>query len=258
MKERLSLLVFLLIIACDSEERPSFETIQTDFITTLNQNKKGADYYCRQGALFVQNNIYKSRDSIDKQLQQLPIIDTTFSLAIIKHDSSNYFDIGYYQLKDSTPFSTSFVADLQQTNKLAYMVAWKEEKGIWCKELEVLYPLHITNEIATQTIDAARQEWENWSNQHQPDSLIEELYDKHGFYLNDGYIYKGTKAIQTKYAYMLKDRWHIRLSTIQTVQVSDSLFYDVGQYVSDGKGHYFILWQLQSDGKWRVLLDFNF
>jgi hypothetical protein len=249
MKQSLSILFFFLVIACDSEERPSFETIQTDFITTINQNKKGADYYCRQGALFVQNNIYKSRDSIHEQLQQLPIIDTTFSLAIIKHDSSNYCDIGYYQLKDSTLF---------QTNKLAYMVAWKEEKDIWCKELEVLYPLKITNKIAIQAIDVARQEWENWSNQHQPDFLIKYLYDKNSFYLNDGYIYKGTKAIQTKYAYMLKEQWHIRLSTIQTVQVSDSLFYDVGQYVSGGKGHYFILWQLQSDGVWRVLLDFNF
>jgi hypothetical protein len=246
MKQSLISLVFLLIIACDSEERPSFDAIQTDFITTVNQNKKGADYYCRQGALFVQDKIYKSRDSIHEQLQELPIIDTTFSLAIIKHDSSNYFDVGYYQLKDSTE------------GKLAYMVAWKEEKGVWCKELEVLYPIDITNKVTMEPIDAARQDWENWSNQHQPDSLIQNLYDKEAFYLNDGYIYKGTEAIQTKYAYMLKEQWHIRLSTIKTVQVSDALFYDVGQYVSGGKGHYFILWQLQSDGKWCVLLDFNF
>lgn len=246
MKQILSILVFLLLIACNSEERPAFENIQTDFVTTINQNKKGAAYYCRQGALFVQDEIYKSRDSIHQQLQELPIIDTAFSMAIIKHDSSNYFDLGYYQLKDSTQ------------GKLAYMVAWKEEKGVWCKELEVLYPLNITNKIETETIDIARQEWEELSNQHQPDSLIEQLYDTDGFYLNDGYIYKGTKAIQTKYAYMLKEKWHIRLSTIETIQVSDSLFYDVGQYVSSGKGHYFILWQLQTDGKWRVLLDFNF
>lgn len=246
MKQSLILLVIILIIACDSEETPSFDTIQTAFISTINQNKKGADYYCRQGALFVKNKIYKSRDSIHQQLQKLPIIDSTFSIAVIKHDSSNYFDIGYYQLKDGTQ------------GKLAYMVAWKKEKGEWCKELEVLYPLNITSKIATQTIDAARQDWENWSNQHQPDSLIEQLYTKDGFYLNDGYIYRGTKAIQTKYAYMLKEAWRIRLSSIQTIQVTDTLFYDVGQYVSSGKGHYFILWQLQSDGKWCVLLDFNF
>jgi hypothetical protein len=258
MKQCFSIFVFLLIIACDSEKRPSFEILQTDFITTINQNKNGADYYCRQGALFVQHNIYKNRDSIDEQLQQLPIIDTAFSLAIIKHDSSNYFDLGYYQLKDSTVFPRSSGVDSQQTNKLAYLVAWKEENGVWGKELEVLYPLKITTKIGTETIDAARQAWENWSNLHQPDALIEQLYDKNGFYLNDGYIYKGTKAIQTKYAYMLKEEWHIRLSTMKTVQVSDSLFYDVGQYVSGGQGHYFILWQLQSDGVWRVLLDFNF
>jgi hypothetical protein len=246
MKQSLSIFVFLLVIACNSEEPPSFKSIQHDFITTINQNKQGADYYCRQGALFVHDTIYKSRDSIQEQLQELPIIDTTFSLAIIKHDSSNYFDLGYYKLKDTTK------------GRLAYMVAWKEEKGVWCKELEVLYPFKIANKVATKRIDLARQDWENWSNKHQPDSLIKQLYDKNAFYLNDGYIYKGRKAIQTKYAYMLKEKWHIRLSTIQTIQVSDSLFYDVGQYVSGGKGHYFILWQLQSDGKWRVLLDFNF
>ncbi|CAA6806546.1 MAG: Unknown protein [uncultured Aureispira sp.] len=246
MKKYLAILIFFLIIACHSEERPSFENLQTDFVATINQNKKGADYYCRQGALFVQHKIYKSRDSIHEQLQELPIIDTSFSSTIIKHDSSNYFDVGYYQLKDTT------------LGKLAYMVAWKEEKGIWCKELEVLYPIKITNKIGTQAIDAARQHWEDWSNEHQPDALIERLYDTNGVYLNDGYIYKGRKAIQTKYSYMLKEQWHIRLSSIQTVQVSDSLFYDVGQYVSSGKGHYFILWQLQSDSTWRVLLDFNF
>lgn len=246
MKQSFILWILLVIIACDSEEKPSFDSIQTNFVSTINQNKKGADYYCRQGALFVQDTIYKSRDSIHQQLQELPTIDTAFSLAIIKHDSSNYFDVGYYELKDSTQ------------GRLAYMVAWKEEKGVWCKELEVLYPFKITKPIGTETIDAARQEWEDLSNQHQPNSLIERLYDKNGFYLNDGYIYKGRKAIQTKYAYMLKEKWHIRLSTIQCIQVNDALFYDVGQYVSGGKGHYFILWQLQSDGKWRVLLDFNF
>lgn len=246
MKRYLILLVFVLVIACESEENPSFDVLQTDFVTSINQNKKGADYYCRQGALFVNNKIYKSRDSIHEQLQALPIIDTAFSLAIIKHDSSNYFDIGYYQLKDST------------AGKLAYVVAWKEEKGFWCKELEVLYPRHITNKVGKETIDAARQAWEDWSNAHQPDSLIQQVYSRDAFYLNDGYIYKGRKAIQTKYAYMLKEKWHIRLSTIQTIQVSDALFYDVGQYVSGGKGHYFILWQLQTDGKWSVLLDFNF
>jgi hypothetical protein len=244
MKQCFSILVFLLVIACDSEQNPSFDSIQTNFISTINQNKKGADYYCRQGALFVQHKIYKSRDSIHQQWQELPAIDSTFSIAIIKHDSSNYFDIGYYQLKNST--------------ELAYVLAWKEEKEVWCKELEVLYPLKITNKVSTPTIDVARKSWENYSNQHQPDSLIEQLYVKDGFYLNDGYIYKGTKAIQTKYAYMQKEAWRIRLSSMQTIQVSDSLFYDVGQYVSSGKGHYFILWQLQLDGNWRVLLDFNF
>lgn len=246
MKQSFILLFFILISACDSEPRPSFDRIQTNFVKTINQNKKGAAYYWRQGALFVRNKIYKSRDSIHQQLQQLPTIDTTFSIAIVKHDSSNYFDIGYYQLQDSAQ------------SKWVYMVAWKEEKGKWCKELEVLYPLNIAHKTEHQRIDAVRQAWENYSNQHQPDSLVEQLYDAHGFYLNDGYIYKGRKAIETKYAYMLKEQWHIRLSSIQTIQVSDSLFYDVGQYVSSGKGHYFILWQLQSDGKWQVLLDFNF
>jgi len=246
MKLSLTILVFLFIIACHAEKRPSFELLQTDFITRINQHKNGADYYCRQGALFVQDTFYKSRTRIEAQWQALSLLDTAFSIAIIKHDSSNYFDIGYYQLKDTT------------LGQLAYMIAWKKEKGIWCKELEVLYPLEISNKIETQPIEVARQKWEDWSNQHQPDSLMEQIYSAHSFYLNDGYIYKNRKAIQTKYAYMLKEQWHIRLSSLQTLQVSDSLFYDVGQYVSSGKGHYFMLWQLQANGTWRVLLDFNF
>lgn len=246
MKKSLVLVVFLLVVACNSSlPEPSFDLLQTDFISSV-KNKEGPNYYCRQGALFVQNQIYKHRDSIALQLQALPIIDSTISLEIIKHDSSNYFDIGYYQIKDSVE------------HQLFYLIAWKKEQGEWCKELEVLYPSKITKETTIETIDLARQRWENLSNQHQPDSLIEQLYTPSAFYLNDGYIYKGRKAIQTKYDYMLKENWHIRLGTIQTFQVTDNLFYDVGQYVSSGKGHYFILWQLQPDGVWRVLLDFNF
>lgn len=247
MKKCLTLFALVFSIACHSSlPEPSFDLLQRSFISSVNENKESASYYCRQGALFIHNQVYKHRDSIDSKLQDLPTIDRATSLETIKHDSSNYFDVGYYQTQDSIE------------EKIFYVIAWKKEGGQWCKELEVLYPANIKTKIATETIDLARKNWEILSNQHQPDTLIEQLYTTNAFYLNDGYIYKGRKSIQAKYAYMLKEHWHIRLGTIQTFQVNDNLFYDVGQYVSSGKGHYFILWQLQPDGVWRVLLDFNF
>lgn len=247
MKIALVILVLFALLACNSEVvQLPFDKIQMNFITTVNQNNSGAAYYCRQGALLTQDKIYKNRDSIDQKLQNLPIIDTVYSIAIVKHDSSNYFDIGYYEPKDSLE------------SKIAYAIAWKKEGGRWAKELEVLYPVTRHQDMHVKAVGKAREDWEYWSNQHYPDSLVIELYRQNAFYLNDGYIYRGRRAIEDKYAYMLSENWHIRLSTIQTMPIGDSLCYDIGQYVSDGRGHYFLLWQLEEDRVWRVLLDFNF
>lgn len=248
MNRIISLILLLIITACllEDDSPKLFDKEKTTFIADWNLKTNLQDYYWRQGALFVDGRIYKNRDSIQAYFMQQPKVNGFETIVVVQHDSANYFDIGYYKLEDS----------LKQ--QLAYVIAWRKEGNRWLKELEVLSPVKITQRVVLDTIDKTRQYWEYLSNKHVYPILVQQLYSDSGFYLNDGYIYKGINPITEKYAYMGKENWHIRLATIQTLQVNDRLFYDIGQYMSNGKGHYLILWQLEKDGYWRVLLDFNF
>lgn len=236
---------FIIIVACQSSsEQQDSKSVQAAFLETLEQDSSIQDFFWRQGGLFTQQQIYKNRDSIEFYCQMLK--NSSFeSIKVIQHDSSNYFELGCYYNATNQDSTLS-------------LIAWKKDSLQWVKELEVLSPITIQQPVPEDSIKAALQAWEDLSNQHQHAQLVQQLYAPHGFYFNDGYIYQGIPAITEKYAYMSKPKWHIRLSTIQSLQATDSLYYDVGQYVSSGRGHYFILWQLQASGQWQVLLDFNF
>lgn len=239
-------LFFLGLFSCSNNiDTKQLADLKMNFIRDLNHQQAIEKYYWRQGGLFVEEQLFKHRDSIEAQIKKRPLIHRFETLKLVEHDSSNCFEIGYY-LSDSS------------SQKTSYLIAWKKEKNSWLKELEVLYSNEVENNIPTSEIDLARSSWENYSNKHQPDSFVQHLYSPNCIYFNDGYIYRGTTALKEKYAYMSDADWRIRLASKSTMQVSDSLFYDIGQYASSGIGHYFILWQLQKDNQWKVLLDFNF
>jgi len=235
------LFISILFAACQSKAPlHSFEQQHLVFCTALQQKANIKDCFWKQGAIFVNQAFYKNRDSIQHYFEALSI-SAFYSSTLLQHDSCHWFELGYYTTTQDTIYSA---------------IAWKRDTQRWLKELEILIPQ--TNSATTEAdIATARKQWENYSNQHNPHQLVAMSYADSSFYFNDGYIYRNHAAIEEKYQFMNSPKWHIRLSSHAVLQANDSLCLDMGQYISNGKGHYLWCWQRQN-AQWKLLLDFNF
>lgn len=165
--------------------------------------------------------------------------------AVVQHDDSHYFEMGYYKfsVKDPTIY--------------AYATAWTLVNDRWLRELEIVQPLFEQQEVQIREIDRARELWEKQSNAHDHKVLVGKSYASDGYYVNQGQVYRGTQAISEKYSYMSRPDWQIDLTAKAVMKVQNELAYELGEYKSGGTGHYLIVWEKQGP-VWRVLLDFNF
>ena len=149
-------------------------------------------------------------------------------------------------------------------NNFGYVTAWHNENGKLKKEVHLIFP---TNEafftaskkgIFDSDIDQARNLWVEFSNSHMPSKLLKILYTKDALYFNQGKLYKGFKEIDPKYGYMSNQNWQIKLYPDKVLQISETSALEIGHYVSNGKGHYILVWEKNQKGMWRVSFDFNF
>lgn len=242
----LALFLSIFFIACQQQEPSvSFEQQHQAFCQAIQQQTSIKEFFWKQGALFTNQGLYKHRDSIQVHFQSFDI-DTFISTALLQHDSSHWFELGYYKKNNHS-----------DSGLIASAIAWKQVNQQWFKELEIITPKSNQSNTAITAITTARRQWEQYSNQHQVASFIATCYADSSFYFNDGYIYENSAAIEEKYQFMNDPQWRIRLSNHAILQANDSLCYDIGQYISNGKGHYLWCWQ-RKDNEWKLLLDFNF
>jgi len=149
-------------------------------------------------------------------------------------------------------------------NKFAYVTAWHNEDGKLKKEVHLIYPISDAFFTASKKgifdsdIDQARNLWTEFSNSHMPSKLLKILYKKDALYFNQGKLYRGFKEINPKYAYMSNQNWKINLYPEKVLQISETSALEIGHYVSNGKGHYILVWERDEKGTWKVAFDFNF
>lgn len=165
--------------------------------------------------------------------------------AVVRHDDTHYFEMGYYKFSEKDP------------TIYAYTTAWKLVEDQWLRELEVVQPLFEQQEANTREIDRARELWVERSNAHDHEKLVSQSYASDGYYVNQGKHYRGTEAISERYSYMSQPNWQIELTPVSVMKVQNEMVYELGQYRSNGVGHYIIIWEKQGEW-WKVLLDFNF
>lgn len=222
-----------------------------DAFAQADANERTA-FFWRQGALFTQGKLYKHRDSIQQQWAHYEMVDTFQHGGVVEHDAQHFLEWGVY-------FSRG-THNSRDTTKpmLKSMIAWKKVAGNWKKELEVIYPVTVAIPEGLDSLAAARNQWLQLANAHQPAQLVADIYQPNAIYLNDGYAYTDRAAIAEKYAYMTSEKWSIALKSWFQSVVQADIYYDLGRYYTQGQGHYCFVWQRTAADNWQLILDFNF
>lgn len=172
------------------------------------------------------------------------------TLHAVENKIGNFLEIATIKSKNKNNFSS--------------ITAWHKDQGKLRKEVHLVYPISIDyfksakSGIYDSNIDQARKLWVDFSNSHRPTKLLKVLYTKDALYFNQGVLYKGAKEIDEKYSYMSNKNWKIKLYADKVLQISKDKALEIGHYVSNGKGHYIIVWKKDTEGNWKVEFDFNF
>lgn len=248
------LLILLVLLACGSSvffknpiPRQNYQwLIKLDSESEFN----ASSYYLNNAGLYFNGKMYQGVQEINNRLLDLKENSKNFksldTIQFVKHDSSHVYDIGFYKDWDQQVY--------------VYLIAWNKKEGTWKKEFEAIHSFDEDPKFTLdkEGIDNARNLWVQRSNNHDHRSLIEQSYTSDAIYFNNGKVDRGTEEIVSRYAYMSRPNWKIKLTPIKTFAVKEDLIYEIGQYKSNGIGHYIILWKKETNGLWKVSLDFNF
>lgn len=206
-------------------------------------------YYLEKAGLLWGHQYFQDAEQVATQWDNLqPGLGTLVeqrTSAVVRQDDSHYMELGYYKFSEQEP------------TIYAYATAWKQVNGNWLRELEVVQLLFEQQEVNTGEIDRARKLWVERSNAHDHEALVSLSYTSDAFYVNQGQSHQGTAAISERYSYMSQPNWQIELTKKSLMKVQNDLAFELGQYQSNGIGHYLIIWEKQGKD-WMVLLDFNF
>jgi len=220
---------------------------QVAWTLAMNSSQKIASHYWQNATLILEHQLYSKPGQIEEKLFDLVKSEGKLigqqPQKLIPHRDNNYFEIGHYQFKKST---------------FAYLIGWKKVENNWLREIEILFKTDDTSKTDRSEIDKAREKWVELSNAHDHKVLVKEVYTPDALYINGGNSYQGTEQINDRYAYMSNPSWKIQLYPKELMQAQPGIYYEIGEYVSNGKGHYVIIWEKQESGEWQACLDFNF
>ncbi|MEO0341433.1 MAG: nuclear transport factor 2 family protein [Bacteroidota bacterium] len=236
----------LLVHTLSAQEAP--EQQQKAWLKTLNKGNDLIDFYPYNCGLLWKDSLYIDRAVIDQKYQ-------AWKKAAKK--KIKYTQLGVYEIRPNQKFILGKYTSGKSKSYLS-AIGWSLKDDFWQKELEVLYEMdeNTANNLDHAGISKALQQWEDFSNAHQPDRIAEQLCLPNGYYFNNGRKYVGPE-IKEIYSYMNNPKWKIKLASDKVAFVDESLAYDIGTYQSTGKGQYILIWK-KVDGEWRILLDFNF
>lgn len=222
------------------------DLIQQQWLDNLNDGTPITTYYTEGNGLLMNNQIIQGPNALNQQWK--------------KWKANTKGTIGYYklethQLRDTEKFELGFYLD-EDNKEYFTVIGWRKGTD-WKKEFEAVYNAEEHDETGLAKVEKMRQQWEDLSNQHQPEKIANEVCTANGFYFNQGKIYQGAKAITEVYSYMSRDNWAIKLNALSNIQVNKETIFDIGTFQSNGKGLYVLIWK-KVDADWKVLLDFNF
>ncbi|MBT8287319.1 MAG: DUF4440 domain-containing protein [Bacteroidia bacterium] len=106
-------------------------------------------------------------------------------------------------------------------------------------------------------LNQRREEWMKYCNAHDVSALVNDLYTSNTIYFNHKPAVIGTEKLIKEYSYMENPAYSLKLEPIIIEAVNKELVFEIGQCQGSYNGKYVLIWQKDSDGKWKVLVDSN-
>ena len=250
MKKFFFLILCLNLCACKTGQifKEPIPAQNMKWLLALDGGLNMHSFYTQKSGLILDNRIHLGQEAINGALQlfrnKTKGLRYFGPIEMVEHDSLRFFDVGYYK-------------DKRKQNYM-YLIAWNKTEEVWKKEMEYIHPFDDDSKLKEAEINSAREKWERLSNAHDHRALIEQSYTADAIYFNNGKADVGTEAIIARYAYMSNPGWQIDLTPIKVLAVQEDMVYEIGEYRSNGVGHYVIVWVRDESGNWKASFDFNF
>ena len=138
------------------------------------------------------------------------------------------------------------------------IVIWKKENEKIIREFEFTKETNQESKKAdTAEINERRKLWIKLCNENNSKNLVEELYSKKSIYYNHKPLIKGTEDLIKEYSYMNNKNYHLQLHPLVVKAVNPNFVFEIGQCTGSYGGKYILIWEKDSDGKWKITADSN-
>lgn len=172
-------------------------------------------------------------------------IDTIYTNknVIADRDQRYEYEIGTFITSEGSEFN--------------HLVIWNTQNAPKTRELEFIAQSRESENGVLKEINLSRDKWIKLCNEHNSTGLVEELYKPNAIYYNHKPVVIGTIAIIKEYGYMNNENYNLHLEPIIVKLVSSKVAFEIGQCSGSYNGKYILVWEKNSQGAWRVLMDSN-
>ena len=247
MKDIILLKLAVLLVISSVHSQSTDQAIWADFY-----NKKLTpeilDLYHAKAGVNYGDGFYNTRQDIYTSLINLKSRESQFDrVDFIARDTSrsgDVMEIGLLRNSDDVHL---------------HITGWRNTKTGLQKELEFIWPADVVELESNEGIDQQRENWTKFSNAHDAELLVNNVYSVESIYYNNGQKSVGRSEIIPRYSYMNNDWWSISLHPVKTVVADSKFAFEIGSYQSTGRGQYMLIWEKNTkEDKWEVVFDFNF
>lgn len=185
----------------------------------------------RRTQLAIRQKDWKSIKNIETQVSKIAGYRENFR-----------YEIGSFQNEFQVKYSFVLVSELVGNQYL--------------RKLEMIVPFE-KDLPESKVLDPFREKWIQLCNQHNAEELVNQLYTNNTLYYNHKPMVIGREAVTKVYAYMNRTNYQLNLEPIWVSPVQEGLIFEIGQCSGSYNDKYILVWQLQEDGSWQVLMDSN-
>ncbi len=147
--------------------------------------------------------------------------------------------------------------ETESKEKYIQLLIWKLNDGKKVREFEFASKCLEKPVNDEEEISKRRELWMQLCNTHSPKNLVDELYSSHNIYFNHKPLVKGKVDLVEEYAYMKRENYTLTLLPLKLEFVNASLAFEIGQCQGSYNGKYILIWEKDSDGKWKIFIDSN-
>jgi len=194
------------------------------------------------GEIYASETDRRSRlENLQKDLKGIKEVHTLVSQKAGRRQNFNY-EIGSFQGNNQQEYA--FVLVSQMIGKQ------------YLRKLEMIVPLE-GETPRSSVLKAFREKWIQLCNQHDAEALVNQVYTPNTLYYNHKPMVIGREAVTKEYAYMNNEAYQLHLEPISILPIQTGLIFEIGQCSGSYNDKYILVWQLQEDGNWQVLMDSN-